>query len=402
MAINDLATLLATADAWRAHGRCFSLATVVHVEGAAYRRPGARLLIADDGSAVGSVSGGCLEQDLRQKAEWQLGADAAKLVIYDRRDEDGEWGVGCQGKVAVLLERAGPPSSTGSAALAFLATCQSEERVGVLATVFRSADPRLPVGAHFGWVGRGDQRQCLCDVSGAPSEAKAAIDQAAATSRANDQSALLVGQTEGGTWEALIEVVRPSPHLFVFGGGEDALAVVATAKALGWRVSVSVPTRRWLFAARFAEVDAIHTGPPRNAARACAAGDRGAAVVMSHDYDRDRASLHELLGASVQYVGVLGPARRTARMLDDLRAAGRSPTEASLAALHAPAGLAIGAETPEELALAIVAEAQAVLTRQSAGFCRDAGRLHPRWPIVSASAGPLSHKLPTSPPEVMP
>lgn len=175
----------------------------------------------------------------------------------------------------------------------------------------------------------------------------------------------------GGPLEALIEAVLPPPRLFVFGAGHDAVPVVAIAETVGWEAFVCEPHARFATRERFGGARAILVGGPTELARRVDDSHRAMAVVMAHDYERDRACLAALLGTNVRYLGMLGPRRRTVRMLAELGMKQEDPR------LHAPVGLALGAETPQEIALSIVAEAQSVLKGASAVSLREhAGAIH--------------------------
>jgi CTP:molybdopterin cytidylyltransferase MocA len=190
--------------------------------------------------------------------------------------------------------------------------------------------------------------------------------------------------------DALIEGIAPPPHLFVFGSGHDALPVVQLAKSLGWSVTVVDPKGRFASRARFAVADRVVTADfdaLRTAIDACA---RPLAVIMSHDYDADRDALGALLPTRAMYIGVLGPRRRTERMLAELARGAKALvplSERDHARLHAPVGLALGSETPQEIALSIVAEAQAAVTGSTVASLRDrVTPIHDRPRVEEANA----------------
>ncbi len=157
--------------------------------------------------------------------------------------------------------------------------------------------------------------------------------------------------------ETVLDPILPPLHLVICGAGPDAGPLAAAGQRMGWRVSVVDPRRSLLQPMRFGDAELLDV-EPGNAAEAVAADEWTAAVLMSHDYLRDAAFLEGFLGRRVGYLGVLGPRDRTDRMLAEL---GRPPTESELRALHAPAGLDIGADGAEEVATAIVAEILAVV-----------------------------------------
>jgi xanthine dehydrogenase accessory factor len=370
--MSELRSLVAAADSLRQAGEPFLVATLVSVRGSSYRRPGARLLIAEDRWVAGSISGGCLERDLVRRAWWCLGDGQAALVSYDSTSDDDDlgWGIGlgCNGVVELLLERTG--ASRPVDALAFLRGCVREEKVGALVTIFRAAN-----GEHLG--------ACLAISAEGTTVARSnTIDAQELVSLENQaRRALRTGGpaatvTLSSGIEALIEVIEPPPHLFVMGAGPDAVPLVRAARAVGWTITVWAPQSRRDAERQLAEADHVHSGAATALAPAVAAARRPIAVVMTHNAERDCEALAMLLPSTCRYVGVLGPRRRTEKLLANLDAAGRSRSEHATK-LHSPVGLAIGAETPDEVALSIVAEIQAVLAGDTAKQLRDRpGRIH--------------------------
>jgi xanthine dehydrogenase accessory factor len=167
--------------------------------------------------------------------------------------------------------------------------------------------------------------------------------------------------------EAVLDPILPPLHLVVGGAGPDAGPMVVAGLRMGWRVSVVDPRRSLLQSERFRGAT-LHDVQPADAADAVGAGEWTAVVLMSHDYLRDAAFLGGFIGRGVPYLGVLGPRDRTERLLAELSGA---PTEADLSALHAPAGLDIGADGAEEVAAAIIGEILAVLRGRSGAPLRD-------------------------------
>lgn len=341
------------------------LATVVRVVGSSYRRIGARMLIADDRWVSGSVSGGCLEGDVVRKAWWSTRGGVPALLSYDSTDDEIGWGIGlgCNGLVDLLLQPCAPGHPDDP--LDFLERCLSTEKPAALATVFRSAEGGIPVGAQLQIGPDGLSRSTVGDPG------------LAAALGARARAALSSGQPEVYVTrgvEALVEPILPPPHLTLFGAGPDAVPLASLASGLGWIVTVCDAGGRARTLKRFPGADQVLLGSAADELAAGMGDDgrAGFAVVMSHHYERDRQTLGALLRSRACYIGVLGPRRRTQRMLADL---GLPPD----ARLHAPIGLDLGSETPAEIALAISAEIQAILTGAVAGHLRDrAGPIHDR------------------------
>jgi xanthine dehydrogenase accessory factor len=343
----------------RRSGEPFIVATVVAVSGSAYRRPGARMLIAGDRWVAGSVSGGCLEGDVLRRGWWRTEGGAPVVVTYDSRVDDTAdaetlregLGLGCNGVVDVLLERHGRSAPDP---FEFLSRCRDTQRRGALVTVFASSDPEVPAGARL-----------TVDETGT---AEGALGSATLAFTSEAMRAIRTGTTNvhtAGSVRALVEAVIPPPRLFVLGAGHDAVPLVELARTLGWDVLVCPATLRTALRERFADADHVMPGAPLDLVPMIDAADRAVCVVMNHNYAQDVACLGAVLGSRAVYIGVLGPRHRTTAILAELGHGGGDPR------LHAPVGLALGAETPAEIALAITAEIQAALSHATATNLRD-------------------------------
>ena len=373
--MNDLGKLL---DAWAQasrRGEAVVLATVVRVEGSAYRRPGARMLITSAGRSSGIVSGGCLETDLAERAAEVLAGGDPRTVVYDMRSPDDLiWGLGagCAGKVTVLLERIA--ADAGGELLSFLSSRRERREAAAVATIF-AVDERLAavVGDRAVFAGSGEYRSSL--EQGWLFEAIAGDAAAVLSSR---RSRVRTYERDGGRAEALVEYIAPPIALFVFGAGADARPLVSVAAALGWTVRVYDPRPAFADSDRF---------PGAREVRCCAYAElpvdelgfdrRSAAVVMTHHFLHDVELMRGLLPTEAAYIGLIGPARRREQILRESASGGRVPRPEQLKRLYGPVGIDIGSETPEEIALSVAAEIQAVLSGAGAGFLRDrSGPLH--------------------------
>lgn len=350
--MSEVRSLVEAARQQRERGQSYLLATVVAVHGSSYRKPGARMLFTEERWLAGSVSGGCLERDVVAKGAWRTRAARAQLVTYDGASDERS-GSGCEGVVEVLIERAGAASDL-SCPIALATRCLEHETRGVLFTAFRSARADVAVGAHFGQLERGawassfpagPLQQALRE------RARELLEDTASAPEAHNLHLMGV--------DLLVELVVPPTHLFVFGGAHDALPVVTLAKAIGWSVTVCEPHAQLTTRERFRTADRHMIGPLSQAVAALERCVRPAAVIMGHHYERDLAALDALLRSRAPYVGLLGARKRAARLLEDVAAGGVQIDEAIRRRLHAPVGLAIGAESPQEIALSIIAEIQA-------------------------------------------
>ncbi|WP_437475872.1 NTP transferase domain-containing protein [Sorangium sp. So ce1014] len=369
--MNEIERIVREAAALATDRSPFLLATVVRVSGSSYRRPGARMLVAGDRWLSGCVSGGCLEGDVMLRGEHRC-RDGAVVVTYDSTTEDGEaWGVGlgCNGVVDVLLEHVAAGATHD--ALAFAGACFAEETTGTLVTVIRSTACAVRVGARLAFG-----PPCALAHPVADPAARSAIEAVA-------RGPAGVAELDGLGITVLVEKIAPSPQLFVLGGGHDAVPLVTLAKSVGFRVTVASPTLPQ--GSRFLAADRVlSTGGAMD--RLGALIDAAAepyVVIMHHQRTPDRDALAVALASRARYIGVLGPARRTRDLLAEI---GRRPGDDPR--IHAPIGLDLGAETPEQIALSVVGELQAVARRAQGGKLRDRARaLHAGLALVVLAAG---------------
>jgi len=353
-------------------GREAVLATVVGVSGSTYRRPGARMLLASEGRLAGSVSGGCLEGDLVKKAHWHT-RNGAALVTYDSTDEDDVvwgFGLGCNGVVQVLLERVSPQAP---GPLGLLQSVLQDRRPGVIATVI-GGDETERVGQRLLLMRDGRQESAI-DGAGLSAQVEGDAQAVLAAQQSRTETYAL----PNGAWAVVfLEAVLPPLPLIIFGANHDALPLVRLAKELGWHVTVADVRGAQPRPGRFPEADAVFAGSADALCGELSLDAQTAAVVMTHNYPDDKRVLRRLLETSVSYVGQLGPKARTERLLAEISDDGFAITDTHRSRLHGPVGLDIGADTPEQIALSIVAEIQAVRTGRSGESLRSRrDPLHP-------------------------
>ena len=364
-------------DAYKAAQKAESkarLATVVKVKGSAFRRPGARMLIRDDGTSVGALSSGCLEADIIERAKKAMESNDAFTVTYDMTSPQNDvWGLnlGCNGIIKILLEPL--PLSARSPHLKFLSDCVSTRNPGVIASVFRvDGELKVDVGSHLLLAQDGKVEENVRN----PALAAALTEDCLHALRSKSSCNREYRFTEGVV-EALIEFIRLPLPLFIFGAGADAIPLARMAKDLGWTVTVVDHRPAFVSKERFATVDHLTLARPEEVAEKVTIPSNTAAVILTHDVSHDLQLLSVLLPSQALYIGLLGPSKRAELLLEKLRETGFTPTAQQLSRLHAPIGLNIGAESPEELALSILSEIQAFLNGRSGGFLRDhSGPIH--------------------------
>lgn len=358
--------LLRIADALRRDPHPAVLATLVRAEGSSYRRVGARLLLRSHQPRLGSISGGCLEEDLAAHATNVLATGSPRTVVYDTTGEnDLVWGagLGCHGVVHVLLERIDGLSPI----FARILDAWENRRACVLVTTFQSTRAH-PLGSHHLLVEKENNRD------DAQPDLPASWRDAARAVLAQERSRSLSFATSEGTDEVFFEFLPPPTALTLFGAGDDAQPLVRLAAELGWRVHVFDTRPAYATAERFPEATSVHVSPAHEAVAHAALDARSCVVVMTHRYLDDRPILRDLLAKPVAYLGLLGPKKRARQLLDELARDGVVVPPSLHERLHAPVGLDLGGGTPEEVALAIVAEIQATLSRRDARPLRERTR----------------------------
>ncbi|AMA36902.1 TPA: XdhC family protein [Pseudomonas aeruginosa] len=383
--MSGLNTLLDALLSEREAGREAVLATVVKVEGSAYRRPGARMLVSRFGRPEGTISGGCLEAEVAKKAWWLTEAGPA-LRSYstaeadDASEEALSFGLGCNGKVHVLFERlpAGPCALVDA-----LLSVRDRQQPAAIATVIVSSGAAAP---------RLGERLCLMPGQEAAGELlrSVLVEQISA----DLQQTLLRGKSSRGLYpnglgevEVLLEYLPPVRRLVIFGAGHDAQPLVRMAKLLGWHVTVIDGRAHFARAERFAEADQVLVGDveqPFDYHELV----RGAAVaVMTHSLVQDAHWLKGVLHSEPCYVGQLGPRERTERLLAGIHEQLAKPQDElpGLECLHYPIGLDLGGDTPESVAMAVLAEIQAVLNGRNGGSLRfRSASIHDSDPVLKA------------------
>lgn len=344
---------------WKSHlGQPLALATLVRAVGSTYRRCGAMMLITAQGMSVGSISGGCLEREVVKHAVSVLQTGRPQLLSFDTRLL-----LGCHGHIEVLVEHL--PSQNF---IPRLAESMALREAFVTASVYAAPENDVPLGTHAIWP------QLNAET---PSEWPTAFArQMTEAARASVQSGETTSQ-HGSTSAVMLHVIPPPIQLLVIGNGPDVPPLVEIAGSLGWHVIVAIrpgddldpAIASGVKVARITSLDELDWQPDR----------WSAAVIMSHNFGRDCAFLRSLVATPVPYLGLLGSRQRRERLLAELAEHDLIPTNEWFARLFAPAGLNLGAESPDEIALAIVAEIKAVLARKPAGFLRDqSGTIHPR------------------------
>ena len=366
--MRELTEILDAIDRFAAAGEPMALATIVGVRGSTYRRQGARLLLTRSQQMVGNISGGCLEGDVMVVADEVMTSGQARLVTYDlTADDDVVWGLGlgCNGAVDIFVE---PVDPSAEIFILYRKAIAEEQALAVVTVLSGAApagpgpfaQPRLAMwadGARIGTLGD------------ATMDDRAARAGTAAIQEGASRILSLLGSA--GAVQAFVEVLRPPIRLVVCGAGHDAVPVVQLAAQMGWRVVVVDSRERFLTRDRFPAARQFIKADPTSAADRVPMDDRTYVVIMTHNYLHDRDLLRGFLRTGAGYLGMLGPRIRTEKILDELRRDGVTVSDRDHGRIFGPLGLDIGGETPEEIALAIVGEIQAVESGRRGGFLRE-------------------------------
>jgi len=329
---------------WRKSGAPLVLATVIQTEGSTYSKAGRQILIRADGDYIGLVSGGCLEGDLAEHARNVIDTGTPVVVTYDMRTgADDLWGMGlgCNGMLKILLQRLSAADNWQP--FTDLAAAMSAEQRSIAALVIAGTLANFPIGTHF---------VCMADgtwLGGKQPPGNPAVPAAL--------PAIAVAATQQDQCELLWWTIYPWPRLLLLGAGPDTLPLLECAHTLGWEVTVADHRSHYIAALPAGLADHAHVIVAAELGRQLSPDRYSAVIVMSHHLETDRQYLQQLAHYQVPYVGLLGPAARKVRLLEEL---GLQNSEFG-ARLRGPVGLPIGADTPATIALAILSEIQSVL-----------------------------------------
>jgi xanthine dehydrogenase accessory factor len=348
-----------------------ALATVVKVSGSSYRSPGARMLINDNGKWVGSISGGCLEGDALRKARQVMQSGNAITITYDTREESNQnlgIGLGCNGVIDVLIE----PVNERHNPVAVFRELVEANKLCLLGTVFggpHSRGERLVIDANG---------NAIRTIAHTPLNEKVATDLSGLLATLKTQSQKY--QINGEEFEVFLELIQPNIRVMIFGAGFDARPVSQMAKMLGWEVAVTDECISHIAPVFFPNADKLSLCDRNFIDRNFDITPYTACILMSHNYEYDRDVLRKIIHSDSPYIGILGPRKRFEKMLNEFALEGLKLDD-ELNRIHAPIGLDIGAETPDEIALSIISEIKGRFSNRSGGFLKyRTGPIHVRDP----------------------
>ncbi|MDP4264590.1 MAG: XdhC family protein [Bacteroidota bacterium] len=366
--MKELREIIKAYDAAMHAGKKSALASVVHLNGSSYRRPGARMLVTDEGELTGAISGGCLEGDALRKALLALAQQQSKLVTYDTNDEeDATIGVqlGCAGIIQVLFEPVDPNNPNNPIQL--LRKIIALRQKSVLVTLFSLEDKR---NVQPGTCLLMEENGNISGTIPYP-ELNDAIMEDVQEAMRQQSSSFKNYAGKDFSVTAFIEFLQPAVSLVVVGAGNDAIPMMQIADIIGWEVRVVDGRSTHAKPERFVSACQVLVSKPEKVLEQIPIDEQTVFVMMTHNYNYDLAMLRALLQRKVTYIGILGPRKKLDRMLDELRNEGMQLSKEQLDRVYGPVGLEIGAETAEEIALSIIAEIRAVLTGNPGGSLRN-------------------------------
>jgi len=337
--------VLSDIDRWRAQGQAIALATVIQTWGSAPRGVGAKMALTPGGEIAGSVSGGCIEGAVFEAGVQTLKSGRPQLLHFGVADETAwEVGLACGGTIEVFVE------PLDLALYDRLRAALADERPAAVVTVVRG--PAELLGRKLMVYDDGSTFGTLS------AELDTAVLEMARAALASGQAQRLTLSQATEPVEVFIEANLPSPTLVIVGGVHIAIALTAIAKALGYRTVVVDPRRAFGSEVRFPHADRLIRAWPDEALAQVGLTSSTAVVMLTHDPKLDDPALKIALSSPAFYIGALGSRTTQAKRRRRLLEAGLS--EAQLARLHGPIGLDLGARTPEEIALAVMAQIVAV------------------------------------------
>ncbi len=372
--MKEIQQILRHYDDKRSSGISMALATVVNIHGSSYRRPGARMLIFENGNWTGGISGGCLEGDILKHALKAIYEGKPSIRRYDTTQTDNYEvgvGLGCQGIIDILI--------------APLKASEAETHFEYLRQVIKKRSPCTLV-------------QVCLNNSKIPLNEGLIVGE----ERVGEDILKFLGKSEGALFEKFmraaemesrsiyfnfyashgkdlhifIEKFKPVVHLYVFGDNYDVHPIVDICSTLGWKTSL-IGNRYKIFKRVLSTADNIvHSKDPYPDLEIDA---YSAVILMAHDYKTDLRNLRLMSGTDTFYIGLLGPRDRGERLMSDLKKSMGTLDDALLQKVYMPTGLDIGANTPEEIAISVVAEVNTVLRKRNGSFLRERSTpIHPR------------------------
>lgn len=360
--MKEITQIISAYHRYKDSGKKSALATVVKVDGSAYRRPGARMLVSEDGELTGAISGGCLEGDALRKAQAVIFQQKSMIVTYDTTDEDDQKfgvGLGCNGIIQVLIEPLEFSDQLNPVELLKFAI--GNRATKILVTIFSLRNSRSEqIGT-----------QLLFDnnsIHGNKEEIPDTIFNHILESITEVSEIQSNKITETGDHFVFFECIKAPIHLLLFGAGNDTIPLAKMANLLGWELSLVDGRSSHANTQRFPSANNIVVSSADEAISRLAFDSQTVALLMTHNFEYEMTILKGLLEKEISYIGILGPKKKRLKMFERLEIDGLKVNQEHV---YGPMGIDIGSEGSEEIALSVLSEIKAVLSQKPAGFLRD-------------------------------
>ena len=344
-----------------------AIASVVSVEESSYRRIGARMLVSSNGQWIGGISGGCLEGDALRRSQKAIYNNVPSQVVYDTMDDDANQigvGLGCNGRLEVLFTPIDPSDQNNP--IETLKKIKEKNAPSILITIIDAGNAQDVLGASI----LAEELNKTLEFEGLSVDT---LQQYISDTRIKKRSQIFnIENKNQENFKVLFEFIRPEMKLVVVGDNYDVSALVSIVYELGWQVFIvgrkkKVPKSTYQKVERVVEYEGYGQ---------LTIDEYTAVVLMSHDYNWDLTILRRALTQKPAYIGMLGPKKRMLKMqneegIDQL---------SEISYLHSPVGLDIGAETPEEITISILAEILSAFRNRSGNKLRyREGTIHERF-----------------------
>ncbi|WP_186757745.1 XdhC family protein [Echinicola salinicaeni] len=350
-------------------GQSTALATVVRVEGSSYRGAGARMLITEGGELSGAISGGCLEGDALRRALMVIVKNKPLLVKYDTSEENGDVfgvGLGCEGIIHVLIE----PISANKASnpIEYLKKCVKQRSPNILVSIYSTNNKRFDKQGTYTLIKQQDELNKINGIDW--SEFKEEINDTFIKKKSLFKSTKI----EGEQIDIFFEYIPPRIKLLIAGAGNDVIPLVEVGEILAWEMILLDGRPSYANKQRFPNCQ-LMIGQPEKVLNELVIDSQTAILLMTHNYNYDKAIIKWAIGKDIPYLGMLGPKKKWALMRKELIAEGLDPSKLNI---YSPMGLDIGAESAEEIVLSILGEIKAVFSNRKGGLLhKQEGRIHP-------------------------
>lgn len=362
--MKELQEIIKAYEVCKSNSQAVALATVVQVDGSAYRRPGARMLVTQEGNLTGAISGGCLEGDALRKAQTVIFQGKSMLVTYDTTDEDDQKfgvGLGCNGIIHVLIEPIDFENSENPIEL--IKAGFSDRQTSLLLTLFSVKHSK---SEQIGTIFLQKDENDFGSFSKVPEGFKSKLKQE--IQAFDSPQSQIRAYNEFEQLSVFFEILKPATRILLFGAGNDTIPLAKMADILGFELILIDGRKNLATAARFPFAQQIIQGPAEEIIDQVQADLNTVALLMTHNFEYEAVVLEKLLTFMIPYIGILGPKRKTEKLIQRL---GSKGSQVHTDNIYAPVGIEIGAETSEEIALSVLAEIKAVLNKKQPIFLRE-------------------------------